>query len=61
MGRNVVEATNAWRMRRMRGEMGRLRLFASTVREDAVLFVDEVLAAGFFAAGFPVPGLLGEV
>ena len=28
MGRKVVEATNAWRMRRTRGDMGRFLLFA---------------------------------
>lgn len=58
MGRNVVEATNAWRMRRMRGETGRLRLFAAAVREEAVVFVD-VFAAGFFAPVFAVAGLFG--
>jgi hypothetical protein len=31
MGRNVVEATNAWRIRRIRGEMGRLCFVAAAV------------------------------
>src|SRR5579864_155825 len=61
MGRKVVEATNAWRMRRMRGEIGRLRLFAAAKREAAALFCDEVLAVGFFGAGFAVPGLFAGV
>jgi hypothetical protein len=36
MGRKFVEATNAWRMRRTRGDMGRLRLLAAAARDCAV-------------------------
>jgi len=34
MGRNVVEATNAWRMRRTRGDIG-LFVFVAAARVEA--------------------------
>jgi hypothetical protein len=46
MGRNVVEATKAWRIRRTRGDMGRLCLFAVVVRVCVPGFL--VLPAGLF-------------
>ena len=46
MGRKVVDATKAWRMRRTRGDIGRFLLFAAADRVTAVLGFLPDLAAG---------------
>jgi hypothetical protein len=51
MGRNVVEATKACRMRRTRGEIGLLFLFAAVAREEADFFAP-ALVVDFFGAVF---------
>jgi len=63
MGRKLVEATNAWRILRTRGDIGRLRLLvpARRVRVGLVcdflapaagVFVPGLAAVPLFAAGF---------
>ena len=53
MGRNEVEATNAWRMRRTRGDMGRRLLLAAADRDDAVpVFLPGECGLANFAGGF---------
>lgn len=43
MGRKLVEATNAWSIRRTRGETGRFRLFALAERILPPFFLLAVL------------------
>ena len=47
MKRKSVDATNAWRMRRTRGDIGLLRLLAAAAR------VGIFLAEGLLPAGLP--------
>jgi hypothetical protein len=53
MGRSVVEATKAWRIRRTRGDSGRLRLAAAGCVVPDLLAAD-LLAAGLFACAASV-------
>jgi len=54
MGRKVAEATNACRMRRTRGEIGRLRRFAAAAFGLAPVDFLAELAEGVLLAGFVV-------
>jgi hypothetical protein len=57
MGRKVVEATKAWRMRRTRGDIGLRLLFAAARVLD--FLVEGLLAAVLpFRADFGVEGLV---
>jgi len=51
MERNVVEATNACRILRTRGEIGRLFLRVGVAREEPAFFA-AVLLADFFRGVF---------
>ena len=64
MGRSVADATNAWRIRRMRGDTGRLRRLLLVARVCPELFREIVLPVAALldlVAVFLAEGLAREV
>lgn len=58
MGRKLAEATNASRMRRTRGEIGRLRRAWIDDAEGFLAVVEVPADVDFFAADFPCAAVL---